>query len=77
MKSFKEYMTGTEFEIFFDIDLLPDGCIRGKGLLDIYKDYIGDSFLMKRYICNSWLEYFRYYLNHKTNEPTLLDNPIR
>ena len=81
MKTFKEYMTGTDFETYFDIDLLPEGRIseRGgecRGLIHIYRDYIGTNMMMRRYLVDAWMDYFRGYLVEKIdNESDLV--PIR
>jgi hypothetical protein len=77
MKTFKEYVTGTDFENLFDIDLLPNDHIRGRGILHIYKDNIGDNVLMRRFIIDAWMEYFRYYLVKKIDYQKSETDPIR
>lgn len=76
MKTFKEYIEGTSFCNYFDDSLLPNTFIRGKRVLEIYKDYIGDNMLMRNFLINSWMDYFRYYLNIQMSTPHIC-KPIR
>ena len=71
MKSFREFILDTDFEVYFDVSLIPDDFtnrIKGKQLMNIYSEYIGDNDLLKQKLIKAWMDYFSYYLSIKVDQ---------